>query len=378
MVLKRITIISIALCLALAGASATAAESRAALEQFIDHSFPDNSDIRAKFSTRLITAPKEQVWEFGSKVQSSKAGQVLVKSVKRSDDFLVQFVNGSDGQFADCSLGSYVIERNCKTGYILQAKVFLEDDPSCYARLYPQGEGTKLDIVMYGALVKKGLYISGLIYHVLTMPFSDIVDQTDRDFDWSTVFKLGRQSATAGIVADLRSGQAAPQPEAPHIELASMPSPFSAVPAAQAPAVSPPSSSERLVAAVSDSLSFEDLVSRLSVLGLSPTELAPAATALGLSNDKDPLVPAAYKPFPRYASDGGLPAAAVRGALYLASLDSPSSVYALIGAQGRIIAAPTFDEQGRIGFAFFSAGREIAWQDVKDDSLRVLRFEMRG
>jgi hypothetical protein len=377
MVLKRITVISIALCLAIAGASATAAESRAALEQFIDHSFPDNSDIRAKFSTRLITAPKEQVWDFGSKVQASKAGQVLVKSVKRSDDFLVQFVNGSDGKFADCSLGSYVIERNCKTGYILQAKVFLEDDPSCYARLYPQGEGTKLDIVMYGALVKKGLYVSGLIYHVLQVPFSDIVDQTDRAFDWSTVFKLGKQSATAGIVADLRSSQAAPQPETPHIELASMPSPFSAAPAAQSPAANPPSSSERLVAAVSDSLSFEDLVSRLSGLGLSPSELAPAATALGLSNDKDPLVPAAYKPFPRYA-EAGLPAAAVRGALYLASLDSPNSVYALIGAQGRIIAAPTFDEQGRIGFAFFSGGREIAWQDVKDDSLRVLRFEPRG
>jgi len=223
MVLKRITVISIALCLAIAGASATAAESRAALEQFIDHSFPDNSDIRAKFSTRLITAPKEQVWDFGSKVQASKAGQVLVKSVKRSDDFLVQFVNGSDGKFADCSLGSYVIERNCKTGYILQAKVFLEDDPSCYARLYPQGEGTKLDIVMYGAVVKKGLYISGLIYHILTMPFSEIVDQTDRAFDWGTVFKLGKQNATAGIVADLRSIQAASQSEAkgPHIELAS-------------------------------------------------------------------------------------------------------------------------------------------------------------
>lgn len=377
MVLKRITVISIALCLAIAGASAT--ESRAALEQFIDHSFPDNSDIRAKFSTRLITAPKEQVWDFGSKVQPSKAGQVLVKSVKRSDDFLVQFVNGSDGQFADCSLGSYVIERNCKTGYILQAKVFLEDDPSCYARLYPQGEGTKLDIVMYGAVVKKGLYISGLIYHILTMPFSEIVDETDRAFDWSTVFKLGKQGATAGLVADLRSSQAAPQAEArgPHIELASMPSPFSAAPAPQAAAAIPPSASDKLVAAVSEAHSFDDLVSRLSGLGFSPSELAPATEGIGLSNDKDPLVPAAYRPFPRYA-DAGLPAAALRGALYLSSLGSPDSVYALIGAQGRIIAAPTIDERGRIGFAFFSGGREIAWQDVKDDTLRVLRLEMRG
>jgi hypothetical protein len=306
-----------------------------------------------------------------------------VKSVKRSEDFLVQFVNGSDGQFADCSLGSYVIERNCKTGYILQAKVFLEDDPSCYARLYPQGEGTKLDIVMYGAVVKKGLYISGLIYHVLTMPFSEIVDETDRAFDWSTVFKLGKQSATAGIVADLRSTLAASQPGAPHIELASMPSPFSAAPAApapvtQAPAATPPSASKDLVAAVSGALSFEDLFSRLSSLGLSPAELASATEALGLSNDKDPLVPAAYRPFPRYTSDSGLPAAAIRGALYLSALGSPGSVYALVGAQGRIIAAPAFDDQGRICFAFFSDGREIGWQDVKDESLRVLRFEMRG
>jgi hypothetical protein len=376
MVLKRIAVITIALCLVIAAAAA--AEPRAALDQFIYHSFPDNSDIRAKFSTRLITAPKEQVWAFGSNVQSSKAGQVLVKSVKRSEDFLVQFVNGRGGQFADCSLGSYVIERNCKTGYILQAKVFLEDDPSCYARLYPQGEGTKLDIVMYGAVVKKGLYISGLIYHVLTMPFSEIVNQTGRAFDWGTVFKLGQKSAAADIVADLRSAAAASQPEAqaPHVELASMPSPFSSAPSRPSPAA-PLSDSEELVAAVSGALSFEDLLSRLSGLGLAPAEIASATEALGLSNDKDPLVPAAYKPFPRYA-DAGLPAAAVRGALYLSALGSPSSAYALIGAQCRIIAAPTFDEQGRIGFAFFSGGREIAWQDVKDESLRVLRFQTRG
>jgi len=396
MVLKRITIFTLALCLVAVAASAT--ESRAALERFIDSSFPDNSDIRAQFSTRLITAPKEQVWAFGSKVQSSKAGQVLVKSVKRSEDFLVQFVNGTAGQFPDCSLGSYVIERNCKTGYILQAKIFLDDDPSCYARLYPQGEGTKLDVVMYGALVKKGIYISGLIYHVLTMPFSEIVAETGGSFDWGSVFKLGKKSASADLVADLRSASAASQAEAkaPRVVLASMPSPFGASsPATSSPATSPQattlqgtkaqtetsSESERLAAAVSVASSAEDLRSKLCGLGFSPSELSSPANALGLSNDGDPLVPAAYKPFPRYAAEGGLPLAAIRGALYLSALNSQSSAFALIGAQGRILAVPSFDEQGRIGFVFFSGGKEIVWQDIvggADQSLRVLRFEMQG
>ena len=391
MVLKRITIFALALCLVAVAASA--AESRAALARFIGNSFPDNSDIRTQFSTRLITAPKEQVWAFSAKVQSSKAGQVLVKSVKRSEDFLVQFVNGTTGQFTDCSLGSYVIERNCKTGYILQAKIFLDDDPSCYARLYPQGEGTKLDVVMYGALVKKGLYISGLIYHVLIMPFSEIVAETGGSFDWGTVFKLGKKSASSELVADLRSAAAASQAEAkaPRVVLASMPSPFGASsPAPSSSATSslqttaqaePASQSERLAAAISGASSAEDLRSKLSGLGFYPSELSAPTDALGLSNDADPLVPAAYKTFPRYAAEGGLPLAAVRGALYLSALSSPSSVFALVGAQGRILAVPSFDEQGRIGFAFFSGAKELAWQDIvggADQSLRVLRFEMQG
>lgn len=396
MVVKRITILAFALFLA--AAASAKSESRALFEQFLDRSFPDNSDVRSKFSTRLITAPKEQAWAFGSKVQASKAGQVLMKSVKRGDDFLVQFINGSEGQFPDYSLGSYVVERNSKTGYILQAKIFLESDPSCYARLYPKGSGTGLDVVMYGAVVKKGLFVSGLIYQILSLPFAEIVAETASYFDWSRVFKIGGEGAAADLAAELRGGAAAPaqaqpatqasaqagtQSAAPRIALASMPSPFGsssgAAPQAANSSAAPSSRAQDLAAALQAASSAEDLALRLAALGLKASELPSPPEALGLSDDGDPLVPAAYRNFPRYSEGRGLPLQAVRASLYLSALASPNSAYALVGAQKRVLALPVCDEKGRAGLSFFSEGKEIDWKDMvgaKDEEVRVLCFDL--
>jgi len=368
--------------------SIVAAESIPSLDSFLGHTFPDNTDIRKKYWTNLITAPKEQVWAFSEKILSSQAGQVRVRSIKRTGDFLVQFDNSQTSAFSGYSQGSYVIQRDSKTGYILQAKIFLSDDPGCYVRLYPQAEGTRADVVMYGAVLKKGLVISGLIYYILAEPFSSIVSQTRRSFDWERVFGIGERSKAQGLALDLRAVYATPPTTT---ALASAPA-FPAFVAGsqskssdqtQAPAATPAS----LVSLVCKSASVDALSAALAARGMTCAELPdngvasmPTISALALADDSDPLVPSLpYRTFPRYEAGKGLPLGAVRAAIFLDALVSPDSAYAVMGDTFRFLAAPSFDEAGNFRFCYFVEGQEIGWSDVlsmKDHNIRIVRISL--
>lgn len=367
---------------------AVAAESIPTLSSFLGHSFPDNTDVRKQYWNNLITAPKESVWGFSERILSSaSAGQVKVKAQKRGGDFLVQFLNSSSSQtFLDYSRGSYSIQRDSKTGYILQAKIFLQDDPGCYVRLYPQAEGTRVDVVMYGALLKKGLYVSGLIYYVLASPFSDIVDQTKRSFDWAAVFGIDGRGRAAGLAQELHAFFSAPSPVLVQASMA----PLSLGGSTQAPApaaLAPPTSARTLLDAVSKASSLDALAQGLAAKGYSSSEfLTPGASpasgpqAQGLSDDSDPLAPRLpYKVFPRYEAGKGLPQASVKASLYLDSLSSPDAAYALVGEDFRALVAPSFDSLGRFSLSCFVDGREIGWDELcskADKVLRVLRIDL--
>jgi hypothetical protein len=408
------------------------AQSAPSQDAFLGSTFLDNTDVRKQYWTGLITAPKEQVWSFTERTVGSKAGQVKVKSVKRGADFLVQFINSPGGVFSEYSQGSYVVQRDSKTGYILQSKIFLADDPGCYARLYPQGEGTRLDVIMYGAVVKRGLSVSGLIYYVLAEPFSELVAETRRSFDWSTVFGPGSVSKAQSLASDLRTSQAAqaaqdpsqtqgpqvtqpslpPQPAAqaqaaaPQVSMAQAPrigivgqpaiSVSPQTPPVAAPSRAASSPSLALVSLVGKTAGADALMACLTSRGQTCSELGavPAvgasasggtqttapAQALGLSDDSDPLVPALpYRTFPRYDATKGLSLAALRGTLYLDALSCRDAAYLLVGDSLRVIVTPYFDGSGSFHFAFFVDGKETSWQDIatgKDRSVRVIRLTL--
>ena len=371
--------------------SIIAAESIPSLDSFLGHTFPDNTDIRKKYWTNLITAPKEQVWAFSEKVLTSQAGQVRVRSIKRTGDFLVQFDNSQTSAFTGYSQGSYVIQRDSRTGYILQAKIFLSDDPGCYVRLYPQAEGTRADVVMYGAVLRKGLVISGLIYYILAEPFSTIVSQTRRSFDWARVFGIGERSKALGLALDLRAAYASPPATT---ALASAPG-FPAFGAggqsrSSDPAPAPVSAPAGLVSLVCRSAGVDALSAALAARGMGCEELPDVAaasptisvpfSALALADDSDPLVPAVpYKAFPRYEAGKGLPLSAVRAAIFLDALGSPDSAYAVMGDTFRFLVAPAFDEAGNFRFCYFVEGQEIGWNDIllmKDRNIRIVRIPL--
>lgn len=341
--------VSLIIAFALA-ALAAGAESLPSFEHFISSGFPDNSDVRARLFSTVIGAPRDMALAYGEKVFNSSAGKVLVRTVKRSGDFVVEFLNSSEGSYTESAQGSCIIQRSNDNGFLLQARIQLQDDGSTYARLYPSGNGTRLDIVVYGAVLKKGLQVPGMLYIILTHPFADIVDATRRAFDWETVFRLGARSPAADFASDLRA--AAPRPS----HLAALPDKMAG-----------------FDATMSQLLSDGETAQELPALSQVPAGYADERAAIGLKST--------YASFPPYAPGSGIPAFALRGALYLDALQSPNSVYLLVGEGLRGLAAPSFDEGGRLRIAFFSSGRETSWADFvgqkRDTKLRVIRISAR-
>jgi hypothetical protein len=242
---------------------------------------------------------------------------------------------------------------------------------------------------MYGAVVKKGLYFSDMIYRILLLSFSDMVDATSRSFDWGLVFRF--EGKGPDRVAELRASgalargapeQAASGPGASTGTVASGPmssapialgarSSTGRVALAAAPALPAQATPEalpkgprsvRVAAAAERAASLDALI--LDLGDSESREIAPSAdSASGFVDTSDAVAKLAYADFPRYDSRG-ISLAAVRAALYFDLLANPDSIYALVGDNFRATVVPYFDEAGRFNFAFFSGGKEASWDEL--------------
>jgi hypothetical protein len=404
-----------AIAISLLFAVSAIAEAPASVAKFAAKGFPDNSDLRGRLFAYVIGASKDVALNYGEKKLQSAAGPVTVRVQKRSSDFFVEFLNASASGSGEAGRGSCFIQRgNAKGNYILQARILLEDDPSCYLTLYPSGSGTRGDIVMYGAVVKKGLYLSDMIYRILLLSFSDIVDATSRSFDWSTVFKFGSRTASANVAGELRAELASLPPPAEQSAIASAPASAASIALgsvsskfalAAAPTLPSPggqdlgssdsgsgeaaakesggpmSRSLKILYSIDRASSPEALILDLASSGDSTAkEISIAADSLPAFVDErgDPLAKPAYADFPRYDSKG-LPFGALRAAMFIDLQSNLGSAYALVGEGLRAMVLPSYDDAGRLSFAVFSGGRESSWDELsgikRDMKARVLRIQ---
>jgi hypothetical protein len=340
----------IVLTAVVAAAALAIAESFSGADKAFLASFPDNSDIRSKLFSSVLGAPKDLALSFGEKEFQSASGPVLVRTAKRTDDFLVEFRNAAGGLFEETTRGTCIVQRsNAKGNYILQARIFLQDDPTCYLRLYPhpRNGGTLADVVMYGALLKQGMGVEGMIYQVLVKPFPSIVESTQNAFDWAAVFPGSRGGAAAGFPTELAAGGGGSRAAA-------------------------------LDAAIESASSFEGFLAAPEARG--STELSSIARApAGFIAERDEIGPKiTLSAFPRYAPGKGIARTALGAIIYLDALDYPDAVYALFGANLRALVVPLFDEAGRFALQPFIAGRAATWDELvptrADASARVVRL----
>jgi hypothetical protein len=379
---------------ALTAASASG-DSAPSISVFAANGFPDNADLRGRLFTYVIGASRDVALAYGERRLQSAAGPVTVRVEKRSSDFIVEFLDSDASDADEPGRGSCFIQRsNAKGNYILQARILLEDDPSCYLSLYPSGSGTRGDIVMYGAVLKKGLYFSDMLYRILLLSFSDIVDATSHSFDWNAVFKFGsKDPGKENYASEFRSAlpgaaaaeQASPASAAP---IALGPSSAGKVALASAPAM-PSSDGQaevgvqgsrglRIASSFDRASSPEAFLLDLASYGARELAISPDAAPAFANGGDDPMARPALVDFPRYDSRG-LPLAALRAALFLDLQSNPDSVYAVFADGIRALIVPSYDEVGRLYFAVFSGGKESSWKDLfatVDDRLKARVFRV--
>ena len=115
---------------------------------------------------------------------------------------------GKANAFPLADTGTFIIKRSLLDGSFLQAKIFVQNDPGCYLRLFPDGERTAMDIVLYNESFQTHVILPVPFQDLMTSPFSRIVDLSRPSVDWSLVIAPEQgpgDDRVEGIVQTLRS-----------------------------------------------------------------------------------------------------------------------------------------------------------------------------
>lgn len=319
-------------------------------------SLPDTQEARARYLTSVVTANWNSAVRFPETYMSVPGGRVQV-SVERQDDFFyVRFLRERDGLFPLASPGNTIVQRNYqRNGDLIQAKIFLADDPSCYVRLYPQAERTRADFILFGAVVGQNLLLNQIFYYQLRDHVGKTLAAGGGSFDWSVFFRAPGSPSSAAIRfwQALDSGR-----------------------------LTPGGPGYRLVSSLAYADTVEEFLSGSGRV-LGATELS-AVPALPFADDRDPLRTAAYKAFPRYEPGKGLPASAAAALVHDQSLKHPDDLFAAFLQDGsgsrRVLLAPGFGPDGIFGIRAYDPQNRLAisWSDLaaerRDAAVRLLRI----
>ena len=81
--------------------------------------------------------------------------------------------------------GTWIIKRSQSTGDFTQAKIFLRSDPGTFARIYPFGDRSRMDIVAYSGVLYREVILPLSFEDSLRSPLSRIMRLTSDVVDWS-------------------------------------------------------------------------------------------------------------------------------------------------------------------------------------------------
>ncbi len=304
-------------------------------------SLADTHEARTRYLTSVITANWNSAVRFPETFLTGAAGRVQVSVDRQEDFFYVRFLRERSGAFPLVSQGNTIVQRNYqRNGDLIQAKIFLSDDPSCYLRLYPQAERTRADIVLFGAVVRQNILLGQIFYYQLRDHVGKMLTAAEGSLDWS-IFIRSPGGAPSGAV---RFGQAL-----------------------SAGRLTPGGPGFRLISSLAYDDSVEEFLSGSGrVLGAGELASVPSHP---FADDRDPRRTASYRPFPRYEPGKGLPAAAAAALVHSHSLEHPDDLYAAFLQDGprprRILLVPGFGPDGIFGIQGYDpeTRQNLSWPE---------------
>lgn len=178
------------------------------------HDIQENNDIRKALFDSLLNAAIAQVDKFGSRQINNSWGLWDVSVSRNKDAAYISLVPERNKEFSGYSQGTWIIKRSAANGAFIQAKIFLKSDPGIFARIYPNGSRSTMDIIVFGAVLYKEVPIALPFEEVLRSPFSRIRNLCAPVVDWQLF------SPDPALYSELRKLEAAVRKELPSLAYA--------------------------------------------------------------------------------------------------------------------------------------------------------------
>ena len=166
-------------------------------------SMSENADIRRGLWDTMMAAPRAAVLATRPAMEKNAWGVWSISTQHGKDAFYVvvapeRMTPDRGLAFPIYAQGSWIVKRSDRDGSFLQAKIFLKSDPGTFARIYPYGARSRIDIVAYGGVLYREVIVPLPFEEVLRSPFTRIRELTADVIDW------GLFSPEPALYGDLR------------------------------------------------------------------------------------------------------------------------------------------------------------------------------
>ncbi len=148
-------------------------------------SMAENSDIRKRVWDTLLEAPRAAATSYRGAKERNAWGSWSVSVEKSKGAFYIILSPERNGVFPIYAQGTWILKRSDVDGSFLQAKIFLRSDPGTFARIYPAGTRSRIDIVAYGGVLYREVMVPLSFNELLRSPFSRIRELTSYVIDWN-------------------------------------------------------------------------------------------------------------------------------------------------------------------------------------------------
>ena len=150
--------------------------------------FPESAGLRSRYWESFFAAPIPALLARAPAIVAEGSSRFRLYAIKQGEHvYAIAAALGPEdgnGEGPLYAQGTWIVKRSARDGKMIQAKVFLRSDPGVFARIYPDGDRSELDIVLYGGVVNREVPIAQGFERVCAASMAQIVQWTSSLASW--------------------------------------------------------------------------------------------------------------------------------------------------------------------------------------------------
>ncbi|MDP3177565.1 MAG: hypothetical protein Q8M76_06650, partial [Spirochaetaceae bacterium] len=172
--------------------------------------FPESAVTRSRYWESFFAAPIPALLARAPAIVTEGSSRFRLYAIKQGEYvYAIAAALGSEdgnGEKPLYAQGTWIVKRSARDGRMIQAKVFLRSDPGAFARIYPDGDRSELDLVLYGGVANREVPIAQSFERVCAASMSHIVAWTSSLASWELLEpRTGLYRDLRGFIAAVRS-----------------------------------------------------------------------------------------------------------------------------------------------------------------------------